>query len=70
MQVSNVFNQGQVLWDDGGEDGVFEQPLVVHVDSGGVIVIDQGDQEIVFQPRMVETLCKSLREIAKAPKKK
>lgn len=66
----NVFNHGRVIWDDGGEDGTFEQALVVHIDSGGALVIDQAGQEIVLQPRTVETLCKVLREFSRLTKKK
>lgn len=70
MTVTNVFNHGVIIWDDGGELDVPEQPLLIHVDSGGIIVIDQAGQSVVLQARTVETLCKILRETARVAKKK
>lgn len=66
IKPTKVWKSGVVVWQEAPEDGAPELPVLVHVDSAGVIVLDQEDRSIVLQPGTVKQLCEVLKATAKA----
>jgi hypothetical protein len=65
IQPTKVWKSGVVVWQEAPEDSVPELPVLVHIDSGGIIVLDQEDRSIVLQPGTVKQLCEVLKSMAK-----
>ena len=68
MSVTTIFNKGHVLWQEVGDEGIPELPIVLHVDSGGTICLEQEQNTIVLQPSAVKELCHELVRLQKAVK--
>ncbi len=61
--IRKLFNQPHVLWQDGGDE-ISNDPIAVHVDAGGTIVLTQGGEDICIDPISVPELCRLLKKLA------
>jgi hypothetical protein len=65
MTPTKVWNQGTVVWQEADlEACVPEVAILVHVDNGGVIVLEQEGRHIVVGKGTVKGLCKVLTAIS------
>ncbi len=62
MSVTTIFNKGRVLWQEPIEDGLPELPVVLHVDNGGTICLEQ-EKHVVVSPASVPELCRELMRL-------
>jgi len=68
MSVTTVFNKGRVLWQEVSDEGIPELPIVLHVDAGGTICLEQEKSTIVLSPSSVSELCRELSRLRNTAK--
>ena len=67
VKPTKVFpNGGVVVWQIADEDGAPELPVLVHMDTGGMIVLSQEGREVIVSRQTVKALCEALKNIAAA----
>ena len=69
MSASKVFNSGVIVWQHGDDENVGNPALLLHVDNGNTLVLEQEGREICIDWSTVEPLIKALREKQKTVKK-
>lgn len=62
--IRKLFNQPHVLYQTSDEVGIYNDPIAVHVDSGGTIVLTQQDADICIDAASVPELCRLLKKLA------
>jgi hypothetical protein len=65
MSRANVWNEGAIVWGKSNADGFHELAILVHVDNGGTVVIQQEDAAIVTNRESLPDLIAELRRIHK-----
>lgn len=64
--IKKIFNSPHVLWQTPDtEVDLPNEAIAGCVDSGGTIVLTQGDNELVVNKATVPDLCKLLKQLAK-----
>jgi hypothetical protein len=63
IKPTKVWKNGVVVWQETTEEGITELPVLVHIDSGGSIVLNQEDRSIVLQRSTIKTLCEVLKKL-------
>lgn len=64
--IAKVWNSGEVIWQDFVEQGDICNPaILLHLDSGGSIVMNQEGREIVLTPQSVPELIGALKTMHK-----
>lgn len=63
-----VLNHGVILWSAGTEDGRGEEALLVHLDNGDTLCIEQEGRQIVLDRSLSQQLRDELSRRLKAGK--
>lgn len=65
MSVTKVLNKGRVVWQIPDEQvGVPEAAVLIHLDNGGTLVLEQENRYIDVSKAAVPEICRVLKEVA------
>jgi hypothetical protein len=67
--ITKLFNNPRILSQTADDDDSIEEPAIaLHTDAGGLIILNQGGNEILVNKNSVNELCKVLKELRDATK--